>query len=141
LVNRAKVICQNQKDFNNEIKNIRHDLMLNEYPKKFVDSVMKQLPRNRPSSDTIFQDTVVIPYAKGTSEKFRRIGNRFNLRTIINNKHTLRGTLMKSVQQNKQCVYSIPCDCGRCYSGEISRPLEVRIKDHKYNLTQSLLKK
>jgi hypothetical protein len=29
----AKVICQNQKDFNNEIKNIRHDLMLSEYPK------------------------------------------------------------------------------------------------------------
>jgi hypothetical protein len=41
LLSRAKVICQDQKDFNNEIKNIRHDLMLNEYPEEFVDSVMK----------------------------------------------------------------------------------------------------
>jgi hypothetical protein len=44
-------------------------------------------------------------------------------------------------QQTKQCVYSIPCDCGRCYIGKISRPSAVRIKKHKYNLTQSLLEK
>jgi hypothetical protein len=39
-------------------------------------------------------------------------------------------------QQMKQCVYSIPCDCNRSYISETSRPLEVRIKEHKYNLTQ-----
>jgi hypothetical protein len=44
----------NQKDFNNEIKNIRHDLMLNEYPKEYVDSVMKPSARNRPSPDTVY---------------------------------------------------------------------------------------
>jgi hypothetical protein len=38
-------------------------------------------------------------------------------------------------------VYSIPCDCGRCYISEISSPLEVLIKEHKYNLTQGLLEK
>jgi predicted GIY-YIG superfamily endonuclease len=38
-------------------------------------------------------------------------------------------------------VYNIPCDGGRCYIGETSRPLEVRIKEHKYNLTQGLLEK
>jgi hypothetical protein len=36
-------------------------------------------------------------------------------------------------------VYSIPCDCGRCYIGETNRLLEVCIKEHKYNLTQGLL--
>jgi hypothetical protein len=41
----------------------------------------------------------------------------------------------------KQCVHSIPCGCGRCYIGETSRPLEVCIKEHKYNLTQGLLEK
>jgi hypothetical protein len=34
---------QNQKDFNNEINTIRHDLMFSEYPKELVDSVMKPL--------------------------------------------------------------------------------------------------
>jgi predicted GIY-YIG superfamily endonuclease len=48
---------------------------------------------------------------------------------------------VRDAQQTKQCVYSIPCDCGRCYIGGTSRPLEVRIKEHKYNLTQGLLEK
>jgi predicted GIY-YIG superfamily endonuclease len=48
---------------------------------------------------------------------------------------------VRDAQQTKHCVYSIPCDCGRCYIGETSRPLEVRIKGHKYNLTQGLLEK
>jgi hypothetical protein len=33
------------------------------------------------------------------------------------------------------------CECGRCYIRETSRPLEVCIKEHKYNLTKSLLEK
>jgi hypothetical protein len=122
LVNQAKVIYQDQKDFNNKIKNIRHDLMLNRYPKEFVDSVMKPSTKYHPSSDIIFQDTVIIPYGKGIPKKFRCTGNHFNLGTIFKTKRTLHGTLMKTgpvrdAQQMKQCVYSIPCDCGRCYSG------------------------
>jgi hypothetical protein len=41
----------------------------------------------------------------------------------------------------KQCVYSIPCDCGRCYIGKTSRPLEVYFKEYWYNLTQYLYEK
>jgi hypothetical protein len=33
-------------------------------------------------------------------------------------------------------VYNIPCECGETW-----RPLEVRIKEQKYNLTQDLLEK
>jgi hypothetical protein len=49
FVSRAKVICQDQKDFNREIKDIRHVLILNEYPQEFVDSIMKPGKSNRPS--------------------------------------------------------------------------------------------
>jgi hypothetical protein len=137
-------MCQDQKDFNNEIKNIRHDLMLNEYPKEFVDSVMK--PLRRKSSFLRYNITVIISYFKGISEKFRRIGNRFNARPIFKPKHKLRRILKKTgpvrdAQQTKQCVYSIPCYCGRCYIGETRRLVEVRIKEHKYNLTQGFLEK
>jgi hypothetical protein len=48
-VNRAKVTSQDRKGFNNEIKNIRHDLMLSEYPEEFVEFVMKPSRSNRPS--------------------------------------------------------------------------------------------
>jgi hypothetical protein len=56
----------------------------------------------------------------------------------------LWGTVMKTgpirdAQQTKQYVYGTPCDCNRCYISETSRPLEVHIKEHKYNLTQGLL--
>jgi hypothetical protein len=103
------------------------------------------MTRNRPSSDTVYQGTVVIAYVKGTSEKFRCTGNCFNLRNIFRTKHTLHGTLIKTgpvrdVQRTKQCMYSIPCDCVICYVGETSRPLEVRIKEHKYKLTHICLK-
>jgi hypothetical protein len=144
LISPAKVIYQDQKDFSKEIKNMRHDLLLNEYPQEFVHSITKPSRSNHPSSDTIHQDTVIIPYVKGISEKFRRIGNSVNVRTIFKTKRTVRGTLMKTgpvrdAQQKKQCVYSISCDCGRCYIREISRPLEVCIKEHKHNLNQVLL--
>jgi hypothetical protein len=44
-------------------------------------------------------------------------------------------------QRTKQCGYNIPCDWGRCNICETSRPLEVRLNEHKYNLTQYLLQK
>jgi hypothetical protein len=49
LVSRAKVICEDQKDFDREIKNIRHDLIPNEYPQEFVDTIMKPRGSNCPS--------------------------------------------------------------------------------------------
>jgi hypothetical protein len=139
LISAAKITCQDQKDFNNKTKNLRQDLTLNEYPQEFADSMIKPSRSNRPS-DTTYQGTVIIQYVKGISEKFRCTGNRFNVRTIFNTKYTLRGTLMKTepvtdAQQMKQCVYNIPRDCGKCYIGETSRPSEVHIKEHKYNLT------
>jgi hypothetical protein len=85
-----------------------------------------------------------IRHVKGISKKLRCIGNCFNVSIIFKTKHTLQGTLMKTVpvreaQQMKQCVYNIPCDCGRCYIGKTRRPLKVHTKEHKYNLTQGLL--
>jgi hypothetical protein len=48
---------------------------------------------------------------------------------------------VRDAQQPKQCVYRIPCDCGRYYISETRRPVEVRIKELKYNLTQGLHEK
>jgi hypothetical protein len=89
LFSRAKVICQDQKDFNKGIKYIRHDLILNEYPQEFVDSIMKPMRSNHPSSDKIYHGMVIILYVMGISEVFRCTGNHFNVRTIFKTKHTL----------------------------------------------------
>jgi hypothetical protein len=90
LISRAKVIRQDRKDFNSEIKNTRHDLIRNKY------CIMKPSRSNRPSSSTIYHGTVVFPYVIRISEKSRRIGSRFNTRTICRTEHTLRWTLMRT---------------------------------------------
>jgi hypothetical protein len=80
---------------------------------------------------------VVIPYVKGISEKFKRIGNRY-IKMIFKTKHTLRDTLMRTrpmsdPQLTAHRIYSIPCECGRSYVGETGRSLSVRIGEHKLN--------
>jgi predicted GIY-YIG superfamily endonuclease len=87
---------------------------------------------------------VYIPYVKGFSEKFKRIVNRFNVRTFFRTKHTLRNSLMKTrsktdPQQTAECVYGIPCECGRSYIGETGRPLAMRLREHRHNLKEGLL--
>jgi hypothetical protein len=82
-----------------------------------------------------------IPYIREISEKFKRIGERFNIKTVFKTKcisgNFLRrtkpiiGTLDKS-----QCVYRTPCECGREHIGETGRPLNIRIREHKYYLRE-----
>jgi hypothetical protein len=44
-------------------------------------------------------------------------------------------------QQTAQCIYSIPCECGRSYIGETGRPLAVWLREHKHNFKEGLLEK
>jgi predicted GIY-YIG superfamily endonuclease len=65
---------------------------------------------------------------------------------IFKTKLTLRGSLMQTrperdLQQTAQCIYSIPCECGRSYIGETGRLLAVRLREHSHNLQQGLLEK
>lgn len=87
LISRSKVICEDQDDLSKEIKNIRHDLMPNEYPQEFDDSIIKPSRSNRPSDKTC-QGAVIIPYVKDSSEVFRRILNRLHNMTIFKTKYT-----------------------------------------------------
>jgi predicted GIY-YIG superfamily endonuclease len=89
---------------------------------------------------------VYIPYVKGISEKFKRIVNRYNITTLFKTKNALRSSLMKArpesdPQQTAQCIYSIPCECGRSYIGETGTPLAVQLREHRHNLQQGFLEK
>jgi hypothetical protein len=53
--------------FKRKIKDIKHDLLLNEYLQEFVDSIMKPRRSNHPS-DTIHHGTVTFPYVMGISD-------------------------------------------------------------------------
>ena len=41
----------------------------------------------------------------------------------------------------KNCVYSIPCSCGKIYKGETSCPLKVRLEEHRKAIVRGEIKK
>jgi hypothetical protein len=130
-----------------EVNNLKHDLQLNVFPPKLINSVINNNGgKNRLRNDVKPIGSVVIPYVKGISGKFKRIGKRYKIRTVFKTKHTIRNTLMRTrpmsdPQITVRCIYNIPCECGRSYVGETSRPLSVRIGEHKVNLKNGLLDK
>jgi hypothetical protein len=64
--------------------------MLSEYPQAFTTPIFKPSRSSDYFSQTTCQDTIIIPYVKGISEKFKHIGNWFNVRTIFKiNKHSV----------------------------------------------------
>jgi hypothetical protein len=74
--------------------------MLIEYPQEFITSILKPLRSSHHSSETTYQSIVIISHVKGISEKFKCIGNRFNVRT----KQTPHGNLMETgpITEEKQ---------------------------------------
>jgi predicted GIY-YIG superfamily endonuclease len=83
---------------------------------------------------------------KSVSEKFKSTRNRYNIWTLFKTKHTLRSSLMKDklerdLQWTAQCIYYIPCECGRSYIGETGRPLAMRLSEHKHSLKEDFLEK
>jgi hypothetical protein len=83
---------------------------------------------------------------KSVLEKFRSIRNLHDMRSIFETKHTLKSSLMKTrperdPQQTAQCIYIIPRECGRSYSGETGRPLAVRLREHRHNIKERLKEK
>ena len=41
----------------------------------------------------------------------------------------------------KNCVYSLPCSCGKIYKGETGGPLKVRLEAHRKAVLQGEIEK
>jgi hypothetical protein len=113
---RASTMCQEWQDLFNEINNLKCDLCLNSYPHSFIDLVVDSKGSSHLTNEEKPLGSVYIPYVKGASEKFTRIGNGYNIRMIFKTERTL-SSLMKTrlerdPQQMSECVCSIPGECG-----------------------------
>jgi hypothetical protein len=78
---------------------------------------------------------------KGISEKFKCIGDQYNIRMIFKTKYILRSLLMeirlqRDAQQTTQCKDSISYECSRSYIGETGRPLAMRLHEHIHSLKE-----
>ena len=81
--------------------------------------------------------TALIPYAPGISEKLRT-GNKYDITTAYRSLITLRSILTETrppnqTQKSKNCIYNIPCECGKRYIGETCRPLQTRVNNNNNN--------
>jgi hypothetical protein len=90
LHNKASTICQERQDLFNEVSILRSDLQLNGYPQGFIHSVTNSKGSSCPNKDEKPLGSVYIPHVKGVSEDFKRVRNRYNIRTIFKTKNTLR---------------------------------------------------
>jgi hypothetical protein len=75
---------------------VRRDLQLSCYPQGFIGLVIKSKNGSHPNKEENTLGSVRIPYVRGVSEKFKHIGNRYNIRTIFKTKHTFRSSLIKN---------------------------------------------
>jgi hypothetical protein len=106
---RASTMYQERQDLFNKISSLRRDLQLNGYPQGFIVSVINSKGSSHRNKAEKPLGSVYIPYVKGDSEKFKRIGNRYNNSKIFKTKHTLKSSLLKTrperdLQQTARCV-------------------------------------
>jgi hypothetical protein len=60
---------------------LRATLIRNGYPPKFTNKVFNQSQKQNPASQETTKSAVVVPCIRGISQKIRRIGKNFGIRT------------------------------------------------------------
>ena len=130
LQNRAINISADEETRKREMSRLTDIFRRNGYTTGFVTHKPRDRSQQQPRDQPIA--TVSILYNRGLSEKLRRI----IIRTVFRSTTTLRRSLTKvtpqtTKEQTKNCIYDIPCSCGRLYKGETGRPLAVRLEEHR----------
>ena len=80
---------------------------------------------------------VILPYIQGFSETAARIFKKYNRTVAMKPANTLGQALFKlkdkaDPSKKADAIYKIKCkDCPASYIGETSRPLYVRVEEHK----------
>ncbi|KAJ8911005.1 hypothetical protein NQ315_011270 [Exocentrus adspersus] len=125
LYDRAKLVSSNVNFFNQEKDHIKNILKENAYPINLVDKAFLQIENPSHNNNQQRQNPVAnmtIQYIPGISEKLKKLGNNFNIRTAFKTNNTLRSILthtkpINKEQNEKNCIYQIPCQCGKHYIG------------------------
>ena len=70
----------------------------------------------------------------------------YDIRTVFTSGSTLlrylfRVKLPTEFNMIKNCVYSIPCSCGKTYKGETGRTLKVRLEEHRKAIVRREIEK
>ena len=132
-------IISNIDAYQEEMIRLRHNLHRKNHPERITSA-----PRNldgRIADNTRKPTSVSLPYVKEQAERIQKICSPYDIRTIFTSGSTLRRYLFRvkrttEFKMIKNCVYSIPCNCGKIYKGETGRPLKVRL-EHRCAIEKS----
>ena len=133
LQHQAKTISSDTDAYQEEMISLRHNLHCNNYPEHITLA-----PRNltwRIEDNTRKLTTVCLPYVKGLAKRIQKICSPYDIRTVFTSGSTLRRYLFQvkpptEINMIKNCIYSIPCSCGKIYKSETGHPLKVRLEEH-----------
>ena len=144
LQHRAKTISSYTDAYQEEMISLRHNHHRNNYP-EHITSAPRNLDR-RIEDNTRKLTTVCQPYVKRLAERIQKICSPYNIRTVFTSGSTLRRYLFRvkpptEFNMIKNCLFSIPCSCGKIYKGETGHPLKVRLEEHRKAVVQGEIEK
>ena len=140
----SKTISSDTDAYKEEMISLRHDLHRNNYPERIISALRNQDRRIEVNTQKLI--TVCLPYVKGLAERIQKISSPYNIRTVFTSGSTLWRYLFwvkppTEFNMNKNCVYPIPCSCGKIYKGETGRPLKVRLEEHRKAVVRGEIEK
>ena len=115
---------------------LKHALPFDAYSTGFITQVMKLSSRSiRLKNEVKPLGLISVPYTRGFSEKFKRISNIYNIKTVFKTGHSLRNSLMRTrpitaTQETANCICNFPYECGRSYIVGTGRQRAVRLQEH-----------
>ena len=151
LAHRAKIISSNQEILDKELQQIRMALQACQFPNWALNQLHQRfLNNNQPNNNTRDNNntnwdtnntnntknrniTIVIPYIKGTSEKFKRLCKFKGMQVHFKGTNTLTTQLVNPKEkdpklQKSGIIYHYKCphlNCPEAYIGESGRTLGI----------------
>ena len=146
LLHRAKNICSNQDQLEEELTHIDRVLSACKYPSWAIKrmTLKNSTPKTSRSNNinnrnsNINRGSITVPYNKGLSESFKNIGKKYGIQVHFKSGKTLKDELVAPkdkdhITKKSGIIYRFKCDklgCDEEYIGETSRTFRERYKEH-----------
>ena len=127
LLHRAKNICSNQEQLEEELTHIDRVLSACKYPSwaikrmKIKNSTPKTSRSNNQNnrSNNINKSSITVPYNKGLSESFKNIGKKYGIQVHFKSGKTLKDELVAPkdkdhITKKSGIIYRFKCDRLEC---------------------------
>lgn len=136
MIKRAEDITTGDHLLKKELRHLTVTLPQNGYLKIWIKLNTRENGGADKSEELKPLATATIPYIQGLSKNISRLLRNYNIKTAFKSSWTLGRMLTKvkdpvPPEDRTGVVYKIGCICGNVYIGETSRPVSMRIKEHK----------